>query len=322
MAAAHSIPIKLRDGKRLRHAFTLTTAAIILAFALCPLHAEESEFSPAGTLLKDLEEASGARLGVCALDTGTGLQIRYRADERFPLCSTFKVFVGSAILQRSVKNPGLLQQRIRYSLKDLATYSPVAEKHLDDGMTVAELCAAAIQYSDNTSANLLMKILGGPSAVTAFARSIGSSEFQIDRWEPEMNTAIPGDLRDTATPASIARGLKSLLLGDGLPDLQKEQLKEWLIGNTTGAKRIRAAAPAAWQVGDKTGSGDYGTANDIAVLWPPEGRPIILAIYQTHQQAEARRSDELIVAAARIVLKEFAASGKNPAEPIASEELQ
>lgn len=307
---------------RLRYAFMWTVAAIILTIALGPLHAEEAKFSPAGTLLKDLEEASGARLGVCALDTGTGLQIRYRADERFPLCSTFKAFVGAAILQRSVKNPGLLQQRIHYSQKDLTTYSPIAEKHLGDGMTVAELCAAAIQYSDNTSANLLMKILGGPSAVTAFARSIGSREFQVDRWEPDMNTAIPGDLRDTATPASVSQGLESLVLGDALPDLQKKQLKEWLIGNTTGAKLIRAAAPAAWQVGDKTGSGAYGTANDIAVLWPPEGRPIILAIYQTHQQAEAKRNDELIVAAARIVLKEFAASGKSPSEPVASQKLQ
>lgn len=307
---------------RLCHVFLLTVAAMVLAFAPCPLRAAEPGNSSVETRLKDLEQASGARLGVSALDTATGLQIRYRADERFPLCSTFKVFVASAILHRSVENHDLLQQRIHYSRNDLVTYSPVTEKHLDDGMTVAELCAAAIQYSDNTSANLLMKILGGPAAVTSYARSIGSSEFQVDRWEPEMNTAIPGDLRDTTTPASIERGLQSLVLGDGLPDLQRKQLKEWLIGNTTGSKRIRAATPSDWQVGDKTGSGDYGTANDIAVLWPSEGQPIILAVYQTHEQAEATRSDELIVAVARIVLEEFATSGKKLVKPVTHKEHQ
>ncbi len=284
---------------------------MILAFALHPLYAEEPQTSSAEALLKGLEQAAGARLGLYALDTANGSQIRYRADERFPVCSTFKVFLAATILQRSVKDLDLLQRRIHYSRNDLAPYSPISEKHFDDGMTIAELCAAAIQYSDNTSANLLMKVLGGPSAVTAFARSIGSSEFRLDRWETELNTAIPGDLRDTATPASIARGLQSLLLGDGLPGSQQKQLKEWLIGNTTGAKRIRAAAPATWQVGDKTGSGDYGTANDVAVLWPPEGRPIILAVYQTHNDAEAKRSDELIVAAARVVLKAFGTPVKN-----------
>lgn len=301
---------------RWHYSAKFTTAAIVFTFAIFKLYAEESKLSSAETHLKNLEAASGARLGVYALDTSSGSQIRYRSNESFPLCSTFKVFLAAAILDRSVKSPDLLQQRIHYSQKDLVTYSPITEKHLDSGMTIAELCASAIQYSDNTSANLLMKILGGPSAVTTFARSVGSSEFQIDRWEPEMNTAIPGDLRDTATPASIAQGLQSLVLGDGLPNLRRKQLKEWLIGNTTGAKRIRAAAPAAWQVGDKTGSGDYGTANDIAVLWPPEGKPIILVVYQTHQQADAMRSDELIVNAARIVLQEFVAPETQPVNPV------
>ena len=277
--------------------------------------AEMPPATSAEVMLANLEGASGARLGVYALNTDDGSQIRHRADERFPLCSTFKVILASAILERSAQDGGLMRQRIRFAKRDLVAYSPVSKEHLDDGMTVAELCAAAIQHSDNTAANLLMKHLGGPSAVTAFARSIGNNEFRLDRWETELNTAIPGDSRDTATPSAMGHSLQSLVLGDALPFPQRNQLDEWLRGNTTGAKRIRAAAPAGWQVGDKTGSGGYGTANDIAVLWPPGRKPIVLAIYHTRKEADAKSRDEIIAAAAQIVINAFAAPRVAPAKP-------
>ena len=305
---------------RSRFGVLLVTAAIIFALALCALQAQAPPAPATEDLLKNLEEVSGARLGVYALETSSGRQIHYRADERFPVCSTFKVFLASAILQQSVKDADLLSRRVHYAQTDLVAYSPDCEDHVEDGMTMAELCAAALEDSDNTAANLLMKTLGGPSAVTAFAHANGSSEFRLDRWETELNTAVPGDARDTATPAAMAHGLQTLMLGDGLPGPQREQLKEWLLGNNTGAKRIRAAVPATWQVGDKTGSGDYGTANDLAVLWPPGEQPILLAIYQTHRQAAAKRDDELIVAAARIVLQEFASAARNPTGPDPSKE--
>lgn len=211
-----------------------------------------------------LEHAAGGRLGVCAIDSASGRRAQHRADERFPFCSTFKAMLGAAVLARSVERPGLLQQRVTYGPSDLVNYSPVSGKHVGTGMTVAELCEAAIQYSDNSAANLAMKLIGGPSAVTAYARSIGDDAFRLDRWETELNTALPGDPRDTTTPAAMAASMRVLTLGDALPPAQRAQLVAWLRGNKVGDKRIRAGVPAGSQVGDKTGTGDYGTTNDAA----------------------------------------------------------
>jgi len=294
--------------------FLLVAAMTVLALPGSAHDAEKLPATSAEGLLANLEGTSGARLGVYALNTEDGAVIRYRADERFPLCSTFKLILVSAILGRSAQVADLLQQRIHFEKSDLVSYSPLSEKHVADGMTVAELCAAAIQYSDNTSANLLMKLLGGPPAVMAFARSIGNNEFRLDRWEAELNTAIPGDIRDTVTPSAMGCSLQSLALGKALSAPRRSQLNEWLRGNTTGAKRIRAAVPAGWQVGDKTGSGDYGTANDVAVLWPPGRKPIILAIYHTQKEADAKACDEIIAAAAQIVIRAFAAPRATLAE--------
>ncbi|MFC5473386.1 class A beta-lactamase [Paraherbaspirillum soli] len=255
--------------------------------------------------LKALETASAGRLGVAALNLADGAQLNYRADERFPFCSTFKALVASAILERSSRDSTLLERRIKYPQSDLVAYSPITEKHVADGMTVSELCAAALQYSDNTAGNLLIKMLGGPAGVTAFARSIGDNEFRLDRWETELNTAIPGDPRDTSTPLAMARSLQRLALGDALPAPQREQLQRWMRGNTTGAARIRAGVPASWQVGDKTGTGDYGTTNDIAVLWPPGKAPMVLAIYFTQHQQDAKSRSEVLASAARIVVEAF-----------------
>lgn len=237
-----------------------------------------------------------------ARHTGSGRQVRHRAEERFPVCSTFKAILAGAVLQRSAATPGLLEQHVRYTRQDLVAYSPITEKHVADGMTVAQLCAAALQYSDNGAANLLMRRIGGPAGVTAFARSIGNQSFRLDRWETELNTAIPGDPRDTSTPADMAASLQTLALDNTLPAAQRSQLQDWLRGNTTGAARIQAAMPAGWQIGDKTGSGDYGTTNDIAVLWPPVGAPIVIAIYFTQATPDAKWSNETIASAARIAL--------------------
>ena len=250
----------------------------------------------------ELETRFGARLGVFALDTARGVQIHYRAAERFPLLSTFKVMAVAAVLKRSERETNLLSQRVRYNKTNLVTYSPITQKHLANGMTIGELCAAALQYSDNTAGNLLLRLLGGPQALTRFARSTGNNAFRLDRWETALNSAIPGDARDTATPEAMARTLRNFALGNALAPTSRAQLIEWLCGNTTGDKRIRAAVPRGWKVGDKTGSGDYGTANDIAVIFPPNRAPIVMAIYTTHKVADAKRSEQLIVEAARIAL--------------------
>ena len=284
-----------------RRAFLLAT--LTLAFVTgCSRLSKKHDTSLAKTQFEKVEKDLDGRLGVFALDTADGTQLGYRANERFPLCSTFKVIAASAILAKSMQAVGLMQRRIKYEQSDLVHYSPITEKHVGAGMAVADLCAAAIQYSDNTAANQLMKILGGPAAVTAFARSIGDTELRLDRWETELNTAIPGDPRDTSTPMAMGHSLYRLALGDALPLEKRQQLQHWLLGNTTGSARIKAGIPPDWKIGDKTGTGDYGTANDIAVLWPPQRSPIIVAIYTTQPKKDAAPRSDVIVAATQVVM--------------------
>jgi beta-lactamase class A len=275
-----------------RRALLAAAASVPFASACTSWPADQS----AASQLKALEAASNGRLGVAALNTGDGAIVNYRADERFPFCSTFKVLLASAILTRSAHEDGLLDQRIRYTQSDLVNYSPVSEKHVADGMTVAELCAAAIQYSDNSAANLLIRLLGGPPAVTAFARSIGDDEFRLDRMETELNTAIP---------AAMARSLQRLALGNALGARERDQLQAWMRGNTTGDARIRAGVPRDWQVADKTGTGDYGTSNDVAVLWPPSKPPIVVVIYFTQREQDAKARSDVLASAAKIVARKF-----------------
>lgn len=288
-----------------RRSLLLSLAASPLLGA-CAAAAPDSKTAIAQARLAALETASGGRLGVFALNTADGSVIANRGDERFPLCSTFKLVASAAVLAQQMREPDLLNQRIKYTPVELVTYSPITEKHIATGMTVAELCAAAIQYSDNTAGNLLIKLIGGPPAVTAFARSIGDNTFRLDRWETELNTAIPGDARDTTTPAAMAATLHKLVLGDNLAPPQREQLQFWLRGNTTGATRIRAGVPASWVVGDKTGGGDYGANNDVAVLWPPGKAPIILALYMTQREKDAKPKNEVLAEATRVVVQAWA----------------
>lgn len=247
-----------------------------------------------------LEKSSGGRLGVSLCDTASGMQIGYRANERFAMCSTFKSVLAGAVLARSMRDEGLLQRPVRYSRSDLVGYSPISEKHVADGMTVADMCDAVVRYSDNTAANALIRMLGGPASVTAFARSIGDDIFRLDRYETELNTAIPGDPRDTSTPAAMGQTLRTLVLGDVLSPSRRVLLERWLRDSMTGAHRIRAGVPADWSAGDKTGSGDYGTTNDTALLWPPAGAPISLVVYYTQVEPDAKWKDEVVAAAARI----------------------
>ena len=284
-----------------RRNLLLASGAALLCPAPLLFAAPATSIATAQTQLAALEQAAGGRLGVAAWRQGSELRVAYRADERFPLASTFKAMLAGAVLARSVSQPGLLDQHVRYEKKELVTYSPITEKHLANGMSVADLCAATLQYSDNSAANFLMTLLGGPQAVTAFARSIGNTVFQLERWETELNSAIPGEVRDTASPASMAHSLQQLLLGNSLPAPQRQQLDTWMRGNTTGDKRIRAGVPAGWQVADKTGSGAYGSVNDIGVAYPASGAPLVIAVYYTREQKKADTNQDIITAATRIV---------------------
>jgi beta-lactamase class A len=287
-----------------------TRRALMLALASTPLARAADLLDQAPTtapvsrtgLLARLEKESGGRLGVAALNTADGRQLLHRADERFPLCSTFKMMLAAAVLAR---DPSLLDKRIRYEKSDLVPHSPVTGKHVAEGMTVDALCEATLQYSDNAAANLLMKQIGGPAAVTAYARSIGDSEFRLDRWETELNSAMPGDLRDTTTPQAMAKSLQKLVMGEALPLHCRRQLKDWMIGNTTGAARIRAGVPAGWVVADKTGAGDYGTVNDIAVIWPPGRPPMLLAVYLTLPGKDDKARTEIHGEVAKVAIEAF-----------------
>lgn len=280
----------------------MAAAVMPLLLGSAPLFAQTSpDVATIKQKLAELEKSTGGRLGVALINTADNAQIVYRGAERFPMCSTSKVMAASAILKQSETKKDLLNQRVEIKKSDLVNYNPIAEKHLDTGMTLGELSAAALQYSDNTAMNKLIAELGGPAGVTKFARSIGDSTFRLDRTEPTLNTAIPGDKRDTTSPLAMAKSLQNLALGKALGEPQRAQLVEWLKGNTTGAESIRAGLPATWVVGDKTGSGDYGTTNDIAVIWPDNHAPLVLVTYFTQPLQDAKARKDVLAAAAKIV---------------------
>ncbi|PWU26062.1 class A beta-lactamase [Pseudomonas sp. RW407] len=256
---------------------------------------------PAVERLKQLERDSGGRLGVAVLDSGDGRRFGLREDERFPLCSTFKLLLAAAVLARVDRGEEQLARRIVYGRGDLVPYSPVSERHVGKpGLSVAELCEAAITLSDNGAANLLLASLGGPAGLTDWLRSTGDEVSRLDRNEPTLNEALPGDPRDTSTPRAMVATLQRLLLGDVLQPASRAQLDAWLAANKTGDKRIRAGLPPLWKVGDKTGTGERGTSNDVAILRPPGRAPILVAAYLTGSPASAEKREAVLAEVGRL----------------------
>lgn len=258
------------------------------------------------TAFAQLETQFDARVGVYAVDTGSGDECAYRADERFGFASTYKALAAAALL-RDLPAGGL-DRRVTFTASDLVTYSPVTEKYVATGMTVGEVADAAIRYSDNTAGNLLLRALGGPNGLDAALRKIGDSTTDSERFEPNLNQITPGDHRDTSTPRTLAADLRKYAVGTALSAEARKQLTNWLVGNTTGATLIRASVPSGWRVGDKTGAGDHATRNDIAVVWPTGRAPIVLAILSDRTAAEAKYDDALVAAAAKIVLDDLGAA--------------
>ncbi|MFI7387458.1 class A beta-lactamase [Streptomyces sp. NPDC049813] len=258
-----------------------------------------------GRRLAALEREHGARLGVFAQNLRTGAAHTHRADERFPLCSTFKTLAVAAVLRDLDDDGTYLARRVRYTRADLdrAGGAPVTGRpeNLAHGMTVAELCGAALSYSDNTAANLLLDRLGGPAAVTRFARSAGDRVTRLDRWEPELNSAEPGRITDTTTPRAIGATYARLVLGRILDPGDRARLAGWLLANTTSDERFRAGLPAGWVLADKTGTGAYGTANDVGVAWTPGGDPVVLSVLTTKPARDATADDALVARAAELI---------------------
>jgi beta-lactamase class A len=256
-----------------------------------------------GAALADLERRNGGRLGVAVLDTANGHRAGLRSDERFPLTSTFKFLAAALVLARVDRGQDRLDRRIVFSADDLVTYSPVTKDHVGPaGMSVAEICKAAVTLSDNTAGNLMLASFGGPAALTAYARSLGDGLTRLDRIETALNEAAPGDPRDTTTPSAMLGNIQRLLVGDALSTESRQRLTQWLLDSKTGAKRLRAGLPSDWRVGDKTGGGDNGTANDIAVAWPPGRAPILVAVYFTGSTIADDARNAVIADAGRIAV--------------------
>ncbi|MCK7626521.1 class A beta-lactamase [Streptomyces sp. RS10V-4] len=303
MTRATSLPRRglLKAGLAASTAVLATTGTATTAWA----RGTSRQLRGAAAELSDLERRYDARLGVYARNVRTGQVIAHRAQERFALCSTFKTVAAAAVL-RDQAHCAPLDKVIHYPSTDIMPNSPRTEEHVDTGMTVHDLCAAAIQYSDNAAGNLLLRQIGGPGGLTAFFRSLGDRVTRLDRWEPDLNTALPGDLRDTTTPEAIGATYEQLALGRALSSADRAQLVTWLKGNTTSDQRFRAGLPQNWTVGDKTGTGDYASANDVGVAWTTRNTPIALAVLSSKATKDAPVENALIREAARIIAQRIA----------------
>lgn len=265
----------------------------------------EKEIETEQTTNKDekfaqLEGEFDARIGIYAIDTGTNQTVEFRPDERFAYSSTFKVLAAAILLkQNDIKD---LEKVVTYNKDDLVTYSPVTKKHVDTGMTLLEISEAAIRKSDNTAGNLLLEALGGPEKFEQALRDIGDDVTQPERYETELNEFTPGNKRDTSTPRAMAANLNKVALGNFLPKDKRELLIDLMKGNATGDTLIRAGVPEDWKVADKSGAGSYGTRNDIAIVWPPNREPIVIAIMSRHDKKNAEYNDALVAKAAKITL--------------------
>jgi beta-lactamase class A len=255
-----------------------------------------------GDRLRAIESTLGGRLGVAAVDTGTGQRVAYRDHERFPMCSTFKVLLAAQVLSRVDAGQEHLDRVIPYGAADLLDYAPVTRAHVAEGrMTVDGLTAAAVEQSDNTAANLLLATVGGPAGFTQYLRSIGDQLTRLDRIEPALNSAEPGDDRDTTTPAAMLKDMQVVVLDAALTRRSQDRLVNWLVGGTTGDTKLRAGLPSGWRVGDKTGTGAHGSNNDVALAWPPSGVPVMIAAYSVGSAATEAARDAALAEVARVV---------------------
>jgi beta-lactamase class A len=291
----------------------LIALAIAPVVARAPAHAAAR---PAADALAKLERRSAGRLGVYLLDVASGRELGQRADQRFGMCSTFKLPLAAAVLREADAGRLALDERIAFGKDDMVPYAPVTEKHLEEGgMTVAALAEATQTTSDNVAANLLMRRLGGPAEVTKMFRAMGDAVTRIDRWEPEMNLVPAGEERDTSTPRAIGGLTARLFSGDLLTPASRELLRNWMIATTTGKRRIRAGLPTGWIAGDKTGTGIAPAMankyNDVAVIWPPGRAPVVVAAYfeASGHFEKMRAEDEAVLAEVGRIAAEWMQGG-------------
>jgi beta-lactamase class A len=261
-----------------------------------------SDPAPVDDRLVELERQYNAYIGLFATDLGSGRTVARREDDPFAMCSTFKAYAAARVLQMTQRGELDLQRKVFIDPAALLPNSPVTAPQAGNTMTLAQLCAAALQHSDNVAANLLLAQIGGPPAITDFARSIGDERTRLDRWEIDLNTAVPGDPRDTSTPRALGTGIQNLLTGTVLTDAQRRQLEQWMRDNVTSS--MRAGLPPGWTTADKTGSGDYGSTNDVGIIYGPAGQRVLLSLMTRSQSANsgADALRPLIAEVTRLVL--------------------
>ncbi len=286
--------------------YIMIMTAVILVFSNvlnAHLQREQSFLDRLNALESNAEE----RVGVFAVNTANDYVIEYRANEVFPTGCTSQVIGVSAVLKKSMSDPSLLLTNIKFSEEELEEWSPLTRKYVTTGMQIQDLCAASISFSDNTSMNLLLKIIGGVQGMNDFAQSIGDLSFRQDNdWPAEAFSGGVNNLKDSSTPKSMVESLRKLTIGEVLDKSQRDLLITWLIGTQTGAYRIRSAIPNAWVVGNKTGTGAaYGSTNDLAIVWPPNHAPILLGIYYTNNNEHAKKREDIVADATRILIEEF-----------------
>jgi beta-lactamase class A len=261
---------------------------------------------PEAASIAAIEKDLGGRLGVAILDTGDGRRLEYHAVDRFPMCSTFKFLAAAAVLRRVDENQEQLERKISYGPGDLQTWAPVTKQHVQEGnMTLDALCAAAVEYSDNTAANILLQTVGGPDGLTQYVRSLGDSITRLDRNEPTLNTALEGDERDTTNPVSMLNDLQALLLDEKLSGSARQRLETWLHECKTGDKRLRAGLPSTWNIGDKTGTGDNGAAGDVAIARPPNRAPLLIVAYTAGSTATKEKINGAFAAIGSFIAENF-----------------
>jgi beta-lactamase class A len=285
----------------IRSMFTL----FILAISF-PVHAQPHD----GLIdtVKQIEKSLGARIGVAVYDEGSGRNWQYHADDRFPMVSTFKTLACATLLSRVDASQEKLDRVMTFEESTLVTYSPVTKTRVGSaGMSLSELCEATMFMSDNSAANLILEAIGGPEALTEFVRSRGDQMTRLDRWEPDLNEATPGDIRDTTTPEAMAQTLKRLVLGDALSPQSRQRLASWLKGNKVGDALLRAGVPSNWIVADRTGAGGHGTRAIAAIMWPPEREPIIATVYITETDATFGARNAAIARIGEAITKEVTA---------------
>ncbi|MFC0244314.1 class A beta-lactamase [Falsochrobactrum ovis] len=267
-----------------------------LFLLLSPAVAGEAELI---SKVQEAEKQINARIGLAIRNTGTGETWRYRADERFPMASTFKLLACAALLAHIDEGKEDGNRRVTINQNDIVTYSPLTENWVGQAVSLETLCDATMRTSDNTAANKVLEAIGGPQGLTAFLRAQGDIVTRLDRWETELNEAIPGDPRDTTTPDAIVNLSHKLLLEDGLSAHSRKTLTNWMMSNEVGGPLMRAGLPETWRIGDRTGAGGYGTRGIVAIIWPPEQKPLIAAIYITQTDASIEQRNAAIASIAR-----------------------